>query len=192
MFDAGRREDHVTSIADSQRALIGWEFQQLPTTWPRAASFPAIWNLVICDLDRIAPAHFSLGCIAFRTVSIFPSSFLWPTRNQLIILIIMAFRSITAPCRLWSNAATPAFRSATRGFVGYSRDQRCGLATAVPPVTQDATGAKGPTAMVFMNMGGPSTTDQVEDFLSRLFVCIPWLSSCLTGIVFVLTHDLFS
>ncbi|KAJ6110690.1 hypothetical protein N7486_002925 [Penicillium sp. IBT 16267x] len=81
----------------------------------------------------------------------------------------MAFRSIAAPCRSWSNAATPAFRSATRGFVGYSRDQRCGLATAVPPVTQDATGAKGPTAMVFMNMGGPSTTDQVEDFLSRLF-----------------------
>ncbi|KAJ5649393.1 uncharacterized protein N7484_003116 [Penicillium longicatenatum] len=81
----------------------------------------------------------------------------------------MAFRSIAAPCRLWNNVATPAFRSATRSFVGYSRDQRCGLATAVPPVTQDATGAKGPTAMVFMNMGGPSTTDQVEDFLSRLF-----------------------
>ncbi|KAJ5524242.1 Ferrochelatase [Penicillium frequentans] len=81
----------------------------------------------------------------------------------------MAFRSIAAPCRLWSNAATPALRSATRGLVGYSRDQRCGLATAVPPVTQDATGSKGPTAMVFMNMGGPSTTDQVEDFLSRLF-----------------------
>ncbi|KAJ5912819.1 Ferrochelatase [Penicillium tannophilum] len=81
----------------------------------------------------------------------------------------MAFRSIAAPSRIWSNATTPALRSATRGFVGYSRDQRCGLATAVPPVTQDATGSKGPTAMVFMNMGGPSTTDQVEDFLSRLF-----------------------
>ncbi|KAJ5992267.1 hypothetical protein N7451_007991 [Penicillium sp. IBT 35674x] len=81
----------------------------------------------------------------------------------------MAFRSIAAPCRSWSNAATPGLRSATRGFVGYSRDQRCGLATAVPPVTQDAAGSKGPTAMVFMNMGGPSTTDQVEDFLSRLF-----------------------
>jgi protoheme ferro-lyase len=25
--------------------------------------------------------------------------------------------------------------------------------------------------MVFMNMGGPSTTDEVGDFLSRLFVC---------------------
>lgn len=40
----------------------------------------------------------------------------------------------------------------------------------MPPVTQDATSSKGPTAMVFMNMGGPSTTDEVGDFLSRLFV----------------------
>ena len=44
------------------------------------------------------------------------------------------------------------------------------MATVVPPVTQDSTGAKGPTAIVFMNMGGPSTTDEVGDFLSRLFV----------------------
>jgi ferrochelatase len=44
------------------------------------------------------------------------------------------------------------------------------LATPVPPVTQDKTGSKGPTAMVFMNMGGPSTTDEVEEFLRRLFV----------------------
>jgi protoheme ferro-lyase len=32
-------------------------------------------------------------------------------------------------------------------------------------------GSKGPTAMVFMNMGGPSTTDEVHGFLSALFVC---------------------
>ncbi|KAI9822975.1 MAG: ferrochelatase hem15 [Phylliscum demangeonii] len=43
------------------------------------------------------------------------------------------------------------------------------LATVAPPVTQDSTGSKGPTAMVFMNMGGPSTTDEVGGFLSRLF-----------------------
>lgn len=43
------------------------------------------------------------------------------------------------------------------------------MATVVPPVTQDSTGKNGPTAMVFMNMGGPSTTDEVGDFLSRLF-----------------------
>ncbi|KAH7327948.1 hypothetical protein B0I35DRAFT_345761 [Stachybotrys elegans] len=50
-------------------------------------------------------------------------------------------------------------------------NQKRQLATpsSVPPVTQDETGSKGPTAMVFMNMGGPSTTDEVGDFLSRLF-----------------------
>ena len=44
------------------------------------------------------------------------------------------------------------------------------MATVVPPVTQDETSSKGPTAMVFMNMGGPATTGEVGDFLSRLFV----------------------
>ncbi|KAL2120698.1 hypothetical protein VTJ04DRAFT_4725 [Mycothermus thermophilus] len=41
------------------------------------------------------------------------------------------------------------------------------LATHTPPVTQNSN--RGPTAMVFLNMGGPSTVDEVEDFLSRLF-----------------------
>lgn len=49
--------------------------------------------------------------------------------------------------------------------------QRAGMASVVPTVTQNPMSAKGPTAMVFMNMGGPATTDQVGDFLSRLFVC---------------------
>ena len=43
------------------------------------------------------------------------------------------------------------------------------MATVAPPVTQSSAGARGPTAMVFMNMGGPSTTDEVGGFLSRLF-----------------------
>ncbi|KAI5361986.1 Putative ferrochelatase [Septoria linicola] len=43
------------------------------------------------------------------------------------------------------------------------------MATVAPPVTQNEVGKNGPTAMVFMNMGGPSTTDEVGDFLSRLF-----------------------
>ncbi|KAI0539316.1 hypothetical protein GGR58DRAFT_465246 [Xylaria digitata] len=43
------------------------------------------------------------------------------------------------------------------------------FATPVPPVTQNAAGSKGPTAMVFLNMGGPSTVNEVEDFLKRLF-----------------------
>lgn len=43
------------------------------------------------------------------------------------------------------------------------------MATVAPPVTQNSAGAAGPTAMVFMNMGGPATTDEVGGFLSRLF-----------------------
>lgn len=50
----------------------------------------------------------------------------------------------------------------------YGLQKSC-MATVAPPVTQNSTGRKGPTAMVFMNMGGPSTTDEVGDFLSRLF-----------------------
>lgn len=64
------------------------------------------------------------------------------------------------------------------------------LATPVHPVTQDATSSRGPTAMVFLNMGGPSTVDEVGDFLSRLFVSAPpslafpsllWLAGWLAG-----------
>ncbi|RMZ91039.1 hypothetical protein DV736_g1745, partial [Chaetothyriales sp. CBS 134916] len=72
-------------------------------------------------------------------------------------------------------AAATATRTAqsARHVLRHSRRsnvwQRAGLATAAPPVTQNATGARGPTAMVFLNMGGPSTTDEVGDFLTRLF-----------------------
>ncbi|KAI0132596.1 hypothetical protein BJ170DRAFT_730672 [Xylariales sp. AK1849] len=66
-----------------------------------------------------------------------------------------------------SSPATPARQSLllpnTKAF------QARHFATPVPPVTQNAAGSKGPTAMVFLNMGGPSTTDEVHDFLSRLF-----------------------
>lgn len=69
-----------------------------------------------------------------------------------------------------------SLRPSRLSYLGYNVSQRSGLATTVPPVTQDATSSKGPTAMVFLNMGGPSTTDEVEDFLSRLFVCFGTLS----------------
>ncbi len=42
-----------------------------------------------------------------------------------------------------------------------------GLASVTPEKS------RGPTAIVFMNMGGPSTTDEVGSFLSRLFVGPP-------------------
>jgi ferrochelatase len=38
------------------------------------------------------------------------------------------------------------------------------------PQREVVQGKKGPTAIVFLNMGGPSTTSEVGDFLSRLFV----------------------
>ncbi|KAL8718021.1 MAG: hypothetical protein Q9225_004807 [Loekoesia sp. 1 TL-2023] len=43
------------------------------------------------------------------------------------------------------------------------------MATVIPPVMQDSTSRNGPTAIVFMNMGGPSTLPEVGPFLSRLF-----------------------
>jgi hypothetical protein len=67
----------------------------------------------------------------------------------------------------------------------HTKHQLRHLATPVPPVTQNAAGSRGPTAMVFLNMGGPSTVDEVGDFLSRLFVrldliCIELTSDNLT------------
>jgi ferrochelatase len=61
---------------------------------------------------------------------------------------------------------------AVRAPITTARSQQRHLATPAtpaPPVTQDATGSKGPTAMVFLNMGGPSTLDEVGGFLSKLF-----------------------
>ncbi|ORY15169.1 ferrochelatase mitochondrial precursor [Clohesyomyces aquaticus] len=70
----------------------------------------------------------------------------------------------------WKRASsTSPSTSATTYLSPQASRWRRGNATLVPPVTQNATGSKGPTAMVFMNMGGPSTTDEVGDFLSRLF-----------------------
>ncbi|OAA65957.1 ferrochelatase [Niveomyces insectorum RCEF 264] len=77
----------------------------------------------------------------------------------------MALRPCVRPVQL-------GFRTArTAALAAGSCSRRRGLATMAqaPPVTQNAQGAKGPTAMVFLNMGGPSTVDEVGDFLSRLF-----------------------
>lgn len=64
--------------------------------------------------------------------------------------------------------------SATRLSRSIARSStRCLATVHTPPVTQNSAGSKGPTAMVFLNMGGPSTTDEVHDFLSRLFVGPP-------------------
>ena len=85
----------------------------------------------------------------------------------------MAFRNSVGflsrralPSALCKVRDAPTSSICQRGAVQQLRS----FASHVPPVTQDDTGSKGPTAMVFMNMGGPATTDEVGDFLSRLFV----------------------
>ena len=66
-------------------------------------------------------------------------------------------------------------------------EQKSNMATVAPPVTQNSMSSKGPTAMVFMNMGGPAKTDDVGDFLSRLFVSsIPYPS-----LLHALTHAIY-
>ncbi|KAJ4333258.1 ferrochelatase hem15 [Didymella glomerata] len=75
----------------------------------------------------------------------------------------MALRTpLTRAARRATSTATT-----TPALSAYSAQWRRGNAT-VAPVTQ-STGPKKGTAMVFMNMGGPSTTDEVGGFLSALF-----------------------
>ncbi len=76
-------------------------------------------------------------------------------------------------CSLLRHVSPPAKSRATNTATHYAfwqRPQRSMASVVTPPVTQDATSSRGPTAMVFMNMGGPSTTAEVGTFLSRLFV----------------------
>ncbi|KAE9370813.1 ferrochelatase-domain-containing protein [Stipitochalara longipes BDJ] len=82
----------------------------------------------------------------------------------------MAFRApISQLTKRASQSAISKLTSPSPPWQRSSANQLRSFATPVPPVTQDATSSKGPTAMVFMNMGGPATTDEVGDFLSRLF-----------------------
>lgn len=79
--------------------------------------------------------------------------------------------SIRTPIARLARSANPSqVARLTARDAAPSWQQSKGMATVVPPVTQDHTSRRGPTAMVFMNMGGPATTDEVGDFLSRLFV----------------------
>ncbi|KAH7076131.1 ferrochelatase mitochondrial precursor [Paraphoma chrysanthemicola] len=76
----------------------------------------------------------------------------------------MALRS---PLSCVAKRATATAQS-TQLLSTHASQWRRGNAT-VAPVKQNGAGSKGPTAMVFMNMGGPSTTDEVHGFLSMLF-----------------------
>ncbi|CAI4210765.1 unnamed protein product [Parascedosporium putredinis] len=72
-----------------------------------------------------------------------------------------------------SIARTLSKNGLSQGTTSFSRSGRIPaqarlLATHAPPVTQDSTGSKGPTAMVFLNMGGPSTTNEADGDLIPL------------------------
>lgn len=47
---------------------------------------------------------------------------------------------------------------------------RCRSTTFFRQASNTSSSATGPTAVVLLNMGGPSTRDEVGDFLKRLFV----------------------
>lgn len=80
--------------------------------------------------------------------------------------------ALRAPLARLSRRCTPGqVATLTAKDTTPSWTQHKGMASIVPPVTQDSTGSKGPTGIMFMNMGGPQTTDEVGTFLSRLFVC---------------------
>ncbi|KAF2270237.1 ferrochelatase-domain-containing protein [Lojkania enalia] len=69
-----------------------------------------------------------------------------------------AYKRVALTSPRTSTTVVPSFASQWRGN-----------ATVTSLKADVTTGSKGPTAVVFMNMGGPSTTDEVGDFLSRLF-----------------------
>ncbi|KAK5367145.1 ferrochelatase hem15 [Exophiala xenobiotica] len=79
----------------------------------------------------------------------------------------MSIRHSTA--HLTRSLANRTIPRPSGGLLGTYGPQKSCMATVAPPVTQNEMGKNGPTAMVFMNMGGPSTTGEVGDFLSRLF-----------------------
>jgi len=88
----------------------------------------------------------------------------------------MALRTSTAQLsrRMSQAVMGSAGSQRTSALVDLSRSpsaSRCFATAHTHRVVQTSAGSKGPTAMVFLNMGGPSTVDEVGDFLSRLFVC---------------------
>jgi hypothetical protein len=107
--------------------------------------------------------------------------------NSNIIPSTMASRKlVTNLAQLGCRTSRDSFARSIPCYTKQNAGQRSNMATVAPPVTPSSMGSKGPTAMVFMNMGGPSTTDQVGDFLSRLFVSSIAQSSLHTLTVVVL------
>ncbi|KAL1903543.1 ferrochelatase hem15 [Sporothrix stenoceras] len=81
-----------------------------------------------------------------------------------------ALRQPARQLRLGARTLQTSFFIPTHAPLSLSVQRHRGLATAAqaPPVTQNNHGSKGPTAMVFLNMGGPSTTDEADGDLIPL------------------------
>lgn len=126
------------------------------------------------DITRFNSLILPCSSIKSCVLSDYESHLSTPLSQQLHIL--MAIRHpICQASKYASSSSLARFAAVTTTHPCLSRTWNTQnasrtMATVVPPVTQDATSSKGPTAMVFMNMGGPSTTDEVGGFLSRLFV----------------------
>lgn len=127
-------------------------------------------------LTNTSPA---IGNTVFPVLGIFPLLLITPSRAStnchfLLAALQMSLRHPWAklPESFARGLTSANLPPAASSFATSRRiqSQTRTLASHAAPVTQDATGSKGPTAMVFLNMGGPSTTDEVGDFLSRLFV----------------------
>lgn len=114
---------------------------------------------------RFVSAHYSFWCSGLTLTR--SNTILRGSAFFLVATFTMALRISCSRAAKRATSVTPA----TSILSSYSAQWRRCNATVAP--TQVKQGAKGPTAMVFMNMGGPSTTDEVHGFLSMLFVQLP-------------------
>ena len=125
-------------------------------------------------MDLLANGDFATGNLDLETIDLYSTT---PSVTRAVHGKGMASGGSTARLFNRSLQRTYAWKRPAEGgsslrHAGQARPcvARRALANMAAPVTQNTRGARGPTAMVFMNMGGPSTTDEVGDFLSRLFV----------------------
>lgn len=159
----GRHESHVTLLpVDDFCGRFDWSDPDLISTGLAAASRRA--DISLLELDAWCL------CQSVNLLSRFGAASL--NRYDYCSRIMSLRSSLLLPGRALPNNSCTHIRPAVRSGLGHAWKHRNGFATTTTP---PAKGSKGPTAMVFLNMGGPSKTDEVENFLSRLFVSL-WVN----------------
>ena len=128
------------------------------TFWYRATRRDCSEHITFAYRDRIS-ARFSYTAIHH------PASRM-PLHSPLVRILPKSSHSFAATISATSRAPSQSWQCPCL------RRSMATVATS-PPVMQSPTSSKGPTALVFMNMGGPSTTKEVGPFLSRLFASPP-------------------